>query len=95
MFLSPLPVPEGSRNLETSHADVELEVTVEQKPESEKPDAAPSDLIAMAAPSQERVNGPHEVLDSSASADDGSMPISQECITKPNYLSWPKKARLL
>jgi uncharacterized LabA/DUF88 family protein len=53
MFL-PLPrAQEGPLNSEASQAEADSKKIVEQKPESEKPDAAPSDLIAEAVPSQE------------------------------------------
>ncbi|UNC15904.1 NYN domain-containing protein [Acidiphilium multivorum] len=53
MFLSP-PVPaEGRLHMKTSDASLKSEAIVDQAPESEKPDAAPSDLIAVADTSEE------------------------------------------
>ena len=53
MFLLQPGAAEGPRNLNTSYAHAETERIVKHEPESEKPDAEPSDLTPVAGHSQE------------------------------------------
>jgi len=54
---------EGQVELGTLPMEIETESFAEQKPESEKPDAAPSDLSNVAGLSQEEGDGPFYVID--------------------------------